>query len=131
MALSTQGFTEFTSRWAPFILRTFDLGKRHAAKDREVALGSPVFAVLGTDTDDPVVWISAGQALARVLLRAQAEDIAASFLNQPVEVGELRARLNDAIGRQGFSQMVLRLGYGTEIPATPRRAVRDVLIQRH
>jgi nitroreductase len=131
MALSTQGFSEFTSRWAPLILRTFDLGKGHAAKDRDIALGSPVLAVLGTDTDDALAWISAGQALARVLLRGQAEDISASFLNQPIELRELRPRLCEAVGRSGFPQVLLRLGYGTEIEPTPRRSVSEVLLPRH
>lgn len=131
MALSTEGFSEFTSRWGPLILRTFDLGKGHAAKDRDIALGSPVLAVLGTDTDDATAWMSAGQALARVLLRAQAEDISASFLNRPIEVRELRPRVCEALGRFGFPQVLLRLGYGTEVNPTPRRAVREVLLSRH
>jgi len=129
MALSTQGFNELTARWAPIILRTFDLGKGHAARDRDIAMGSPVLAVLGTDNDDAVAWMAAGQALGKVLLTAQEEGVSASFLNQPVEVRELRPRLGEAVGRTGFPQVLLRLGYGPEVKAAPRRSLSEVLLQ--
>jgi hypothetical protein len=70
----------------------------------------------------------AGQALERVLLRAQAEGVSASFLNQPVEVRELRLRLRDALGERGFPQGVLRMGYGPPVRPTPRRPVTEVLV---
>ena len=67
----------------PLVIRTFDLGEGRGAKDREIALDSPVLAVLGTDSDTAADWMKAGQALANVLLRARVEDLWASFLNQP------------------------------------------------
>jgi hypothetical protein len=82
------GLSELTSDYAPVLLRTFDLGNGRAAKDRELATGSPVLAVLGTNGDTPQDWLCAGQALARVLLRARAEGVWASYLNQPIEVAE-------------------------------------------
>ena len=84
------GFEDLASYVGPVVLRTFDLGGGQAAKDRELAARSPVLAVLGTDGDRPADWLRAGLALARVLLRARAEGVAASFLNQPIEVAELR-----------------------------------------
>ena len=95
----------------------------------EASAGSSrVLAVLGTRSDTPNDWLTAGQALERVLLRAQAEGVSASYLNQPVEVGEMRFRLRDAVGEHGFPQIVLRLGYGPEVGPTPRRSVDEVLI---
>ena len=61
-----------------------------------------------------------GQALQAVLLRATAEGLSASFLNQPVELSYLRTRLGFAIGRHNYPQMVLRLGYGPEVTPSPR-----------
>ncbi len=109
----------------PFVIRTFDTGKGQAAKDSQLAEGSPVLAVLGTEDDTPPEWLAAGQALARVLLRARAEGVWASFLNQPIEVPELRPRLRDAIGQSGFPQLLLRMGYGPEVRPTPRRPAEE------
>jgi len=122
------GVGDLMSMAGPFSIRTFDTGKGHAAKDRQLAEGSPVLAVLGTEVDAPPEWLAAGQALARVLLRARAERVWASFLNQPIEVPELRPRLRDAIGESGFPQLLLRMGYGSEVRPTPRRSAEEVLI---
>jgi nitroreductase len=124
------GLGSLTSNLAPIVVRTFDFGKGQAAKDRQLAAGSPVLAVLGTNANAPENWLSAGQALERVLLRAGAEDISASFLNQPIEVPELHASLREALGLKGVPQLLLRLGYGPKVKPTPRRTAGEVLMRR-
>ena len=124
------GFGDVMGAAGPLVVRTFDIGMGQAARDRELALGSPVLAVLGTAADGVHHWVAAGQALARVLLRASVDGVVASFLNQPVEVPSLRPELQAIVGGPGYSQIVLRLGYRTEAPvrATPRRPLDDVLL---
>ena len=112
----------------PLVVRTFDMGDGQAATDHDLASGSPALGVLITDGDSLLDWLTAGQALARVLLRARAQEVWASFLNQPIEVPALRMRVPHAIGHAGFPQAILRFGFGNEVNATPRRAVDDVLI---
>jgi len=125
------GMSEAASLASPLLVRTFDLGQGRAARDRELAAGSPVLAVLGTDEEDTLAWLEAGEALARVLLRARRDGVWASFLNQPVEVPELRAELREVLGRSGHPQMILRLGTSETTPRpTPRRGVAEVLWMR-
>lgn len=38
---------------APLVIRTFDVGSRQAAAHRQLALESPLLAVLSTITDTP------------------------------------------------------------------------------
>ena len=121
------GLSDLAARAAPLVLRRFDIGGGRAARDHELAVGSPILAVLGSDGDREADWVRTGEALAHVWLRATAAGLAASFLNQPVEVRELRGRLQDTIGKSGHAQLVLRMGYGTGVPATPRRPIYDVL----
>lgn len=123
-----QGMHDLFSCATPIVIRTFDLGEGQAAKDRDIAIYSPALAVLCTDTDAPPAWLAAGQALDRVLLRARADDVWASFLNQPIEIPELRERLSEVLGGHCFPQLVLRLGYGSDVRPTPRRNVEEVLI---
>lgn len=104
---------------AHFAVRTFDLGDHTAARDRQLAEGSPLLAVLGTETDDDAAWIAAGRALSRVLLAATAGGISASFLNQPIEVAALRPRLAEIAGKDGHPQLLLRFGHGPHV--APRR----------
>jgi iron-sulfur cluster repair protein YtfE (RIC family) len=116
-------FTPF----APLLVRTFDIGKGTAAHDRKIAECSPALAVIGTPDDTPRDWLAAGQALARVLLRATQDEVSASFLNQPIEVAELRASVS-RLAQVGVPQLVLRLGYGPAVTPTPRRPLTDVVV---
>jgi nitroreductase len=122
------GVGDVLSLAGPLVIRTFDLGNGQAAKDRELVEHSPVLSVLGTDGDSPVEWLAAGQAMQRSLLFACSRGLTASYLNQPVEVPDLRLRLAEAIGRSGQRpQLVLRFGYGPDVRPAPRKSVVDVL----
>ncbi len=88
-----------------------------------------MLAVLGTDGDSTACRLDAGRALARVLLRATQDDVSASFLNQPVELEDLRPKVATLADHAGVAQLVLRFGYGPQTYPTPRRPVRDVLLQ--
>jgi hypothetical protein len=111
-----------------FVVRTFDLGEGQAARDREIAIHSPVIAVLSTPADSRRDWLNAGMALSGVLLRAQVEDVSASFLNQAVEVPQTREGLEALLSENGRAQLLLRFGFGKEIEPTPRRTVQDFLL---
>lgn len=121
---------DLVSYAGPFFVRTFDWGNRQAARDRELAVGSPVLAVLGTDSDTPRDWLRAGEALAMVLLDATSEGLRTAFLNQPIEVAEVRPSLRRLVaertGHFGAPQLVVRLGYGPEAAPTPRRPANEV-----
>lgn len=88
---------------------------------------TPTIALLSTTQDGPVDWVRAGQALQRALLVATNEGIAASFMNQPLELPDLRWLVRSPITGRGHTQMILRMGYGVPVPATPRRPLDQVL----
>lgn len=121
------GLGDVMSAAGPLVVRTFDVGRGQAARHHDLAQGSPMLALLGTAQDSPRDWLTAGQALAHVLLRAQVDGVAASFLNQPIEVDRLRLRTQGLTARAGFPQMLLRLGIARPSRATPRRPVTAVL----
>lgn len=123
----SMGLGDVMSAAGPLVVRTFDVGRGVAARDRDLATGSPMLALLGTRRDTPGDWLAAGEGVAHVLLRAQVDGVSASFLNQPIEVPELRPRLQCVAGRDGFPQLLLRLGFAPPVPATPRRPVSEVL----
>ncbi|MFI6624996.1 Acg family FMN-binding oxidoreductase [Streptomyces sp. NPDC050528] len=85
----------------------------------------PSIAVLSTLHDRRTDWLRAGEALERVLLVATAHGVRASLLHQALEWPDLREHLAD--DRREHAQMVLRLGYGPQGPASPRRTARQVL----
>jgi nitroreductase len=86
----------------------------------------PRLAVLSTGGGSRKDWLHAGQALQRVLLTATARGIAAAPLTQPLEMSDAWL-VRDPRSGSGHPQMILRLGYGLPVPATPRRPVSDVV----
>ncbi len=125
------GIRDWMSFAGPALIRTFSRGNGQAAHDVDIAVHSPVLAVLGTDVDDARIWLKAGQAMERVLLTAEANGVAVSHLNQPIEIEDLRSRLATIVGHEsGFPQLLLRLGYGPEVPHTPRRDLQSFLLRQ-
>jgi hypothetical protein len=127
-AFGVQGLPPFMAPGLSGLLKLADLGGLTAARNRRLAESSPVLAVLGSADDTPEAWLAAGQALQSVLLHAAAAGLSASFLNQPVQVRQLRADLLYLVGRTGHPQALIRLGYGTSINPTPRRPLREIVV---
>jgi nitroreductase len=116
---------------APLGRRVVELvnsGRLSGFRDRRLALNAPALLVLGTSQDAPKAWMAAGQALARVLLHAAARGVWACYLNQPLQVPELRRELAALLELEGSPHLLLRLGAGETLPHTPRRDVEQVLL---
>ncbi|MDX1655511.1 MAG: nitroreductase [Candidatus Competibacteraceae bacterium] len=128
--MSAEGFgmPDLLSPVGALVIRTFDMGNGVAAQDQQIAAGSPALAALLTSQDSPQEWLRTGEALARLLLILTARGATAAYLNQPVEVEALRAKLQEVLGAQGMPQLLLRMGYGPKIEPAVRRAVDEVLI---
>ncbi|WP_228980876.1 nitroreductase family protein [Streptomyces sp. DH12] len=102
-------------------------GRRIEGRAAAVFERSPCLAVLGTRGDAREDWLRAGQAMERVLLQATLDGLAASLNSQALEWRELRWLLRDPLSETGHPQMLIRLGYGPDVPPTARRPVSDVL----
>jgi nitroreductase len=89
--------------------------------------GDPLVVVVGTLLDLPLARLQAGQAMQRVLLFATAAGLSASFLSEVVELPATRRQLRDLIVGGLWPQAVLRLGYSSPGPASPRRDLEDVV----
>ena len=87
---------------------------------------APQLVVLSTQGNNKEDWLRAGQALQRVLLTATQHGLAVSPLTQPLETHDAWL-VRDPGAASGWPQLILRIGYGLPVPATPRRPVSDVL----
>jgi hypothetical protein len=121
------GMSDAAALVQPMLIRVQNRGGSEADRERRRVLGTKALLVLSTRRDGNAEWVRAGEALQRVLLRAAAAGLFASYFAQPIETPELRSKLAEAIGEPGAPQVMFRLGYGLEPRPTPRRAVEDVL----
>lgn len=110
-----------------WVLRDYSAGQAHQRVDGKDFEPNPVIAVIGTFHDLPLAHLQAGQALQRVLLAATAAGLSASLLSQVVEVPATRTPLRKLIAGGLWPHAVLRLGYGSAVPSTPRRDLADVV----
>jgi hypothetical protein len=126
-AAGAPALLDFATPLAASAIRTFDLGDGLAARHLALAHGAPLLACIATTRDDRDAWLSAGQALERMLLVAAQAGFTASYLNQPIEVETLRARLGQLLGLNGAPQLLLRIGQGPRMPHAPRRPLDAVV----
>ena len=124
------GMSDLVARLAPRVMRAIPMGGTQSRRDRQLAMDAPLLIALKTTGDTPRHWMAAGQALQLVLLVAAAHGISASFLNQPLQVPELRTQLHSSLGLSGFPQVILRMGYATSSTGTPRRSLAEVFDYR-
>lgn len=92
----------------------------------EAGYDAPVLLVVGSPDDSRPAVLRAGQAMQRLLLRARAEKLAASYLNGTLHVPRLRKEVGGLL-EVPAPQVVVRLGYGELVRPTPRRGVAEVL----
>jgi hypothetical protein len=98
--------------------------------DQFFSTSTGVVAVLTTRGDSRQDWITAGQALQRVLLHASAHGLSAAFHTQALEMFHLREFLRQELCSQEYPQMIMRLGITFDDSQGVRRPVTDVLEER-
>ncbi|MGJ6964346.1 Acg family FMN-binding oxidoreductase [Streptosporangium sp. G11] len=98
--------------------------------DQSLSVSTGVVAVLTTKGDSRQDWITAGQALQRVLLHASAHGLSAAFHTQALEMPHLREFLRQELCSQEYPQMIMRLGITFDDGRGVRRPVAEVLEER-
>jgi nitroreductase len=91
-----------------------------------------VLLALGTNDDDDVARLRAGEATSLVLLTATALGLASCAVTEPLEFSETRSAIRaEAFDDEQFPQMLLRVGWAPinadPLPSTPRRPLDEVV----
>ncbi|MGH3598322.1 MAG: Acg family FMN-binding oxidoreductase [Mycobacterium sp.] len=91
-----------------------------------------VILALGTQTDDRLARLRAGEATSVVLLTATSMGLASCPITEPLEISRTRDAVRaDVFGATGYPQMLLRLGWtpinADPLPATRRRELDDIV----
>jgi nitroreductase len=90
-----------------------------------------VMVALGTENDDDLARLRAGEATSLVLLSATAMGLASCLVTEPLAMDETREAVRaDTFGSSGHPQMLVRVGWAPvnadPLPATPRRSLPEV-----
>ena len=109
----------------------FDLAFTAKAENNRLAeqvRSSAGLAVFISEKDDKPHWVQAGRSYQRFALQATAIGLRHAFVNQPVDVPEMRAELSKLLELgNGRPDLVVRFGYGKAMPKSLRRPVEEVM----
>jgi nitroreductase len=111
-----------------WVLRDFTAGQGRVRVEGKDFESDPLLVVLCSFHAGPLAELQAGQALQRLLLDATSLGLSASFLSQPIEVPLIRAKLRRALETTLDPQAILRIGFGSPVPPSPRRPVAELLM---
>jgi hypothetical protein len=86
-----------------------------------------VVGLLTTAADRQVDWVSAGQALQRILLIASASGAAVALHSQPTELPWVRELIRAKLSDNAYPHLVLRIGMVIQAAVSVRRDPDEVL----
>jgi hypothetical protein len=103
--------------------------QQQADTDAKKLRSSSGAVVIASKSDDKTAWVRTGQVYERLALQLTSLNIKSAFLNQPIEIADLRGQLQTAIGRgSALPQLLVRFGYADTMPRSLRRPVEQVLM---
>jgi hypothetical protein len=123
------GVPEVASGAAAWLLRHFDFGEWHADRDRRLVTKASLLMLVSAD-DDRTSLVRAGEVLERLLLTITKVGLHYSFMNQPIQVNQLRDRVGMLSHSQRPPQLLLRIGHAAVVDRPmPRRPVESVIVR--
>lgn len=103
--------------------------QQQADADAKKLRSSPGVVVIASRLDDKTSWVRTGQVYERLALKMTTLNIKSAFLNQPIEVAQLRSQFQSAMGLDtSLPQLLLRFGYADPMPRSLRRPIEQVII---
>lgn len=116
-------------RWlGKFLISSASSGQQNATDEKNLRSSSGMI-VIASEQDDQRHWIDTGRLYERLALTMTNCGLKVAFLNQPIEIGPLRAQLQSHLNLgSAHPQLLLRYGYASEMPRSLRRPVEEVLI---
>ena len=112
------------------ILRFVLTGESQARTDERNIRSAPLIALFIAEREEPASWVETGRVYERFALQATALGIRSAFINQPIEVRDLRPQLNALLGlRTEAALLMLRVGHGPQAPFSLRRPVEQVILK--
>ena len=110
------------------IVRAMLNSKKQNTSDGQKIHSSSHLVLLTSQENTQPAWIETGRILQRLLLHLTQAGLAHAYLNQPCEVPALNHKLRaKLLGNAEFAQILLRIGYGKQLPNSLRRPVQSAI----
>lgn len=115
-------------RWLGQMFVSGTKPKQQADSDAQKLRSSPSAVIIAAESDDKTTLVRTGQVYERLALTMTSLGIRSAFLNQPIEVADLRPQFQRAAGLgASLPQLLVRFGYADLMPSSFRRPVEEVI----
>lgn len=113
----------------PMMFELFITKEGENARLAEQVRSSSGLVAFIAPSDNSAGWVAAGRAYQQFALQATVDGVKHAFVNQAVEVPEVRRELRSLLGAgERRPSLLLRFGFGPPMPRSLRRSVHDVLV---
>src|SRR5574341_84423 len=117
-------------RWLGQMLVAGTKPQQQADIDAKKLRSSSGAIVVTSETDDKTAWVRTGQVYERMALKMTSLNIKSAFLNQPIEVAEVRGQFQSVVGLgNALPQLLVRFGYADPMPRSLRHPIEQMLMQ--
>lgn len=115
-------------RWLGEMFVSGTKPQSQADADAKKLRSSAGAVLVSSESDTPESWVRSGQVFERLSLQLTSLDLKSALLNQPIEVPELRAEFQTAMGLgKNQPQLLMRYGVADDMPYSLRRPLDEVL----
>lgn len=129
LAVATMGSPSMPKFVGKAIVKAFLKPKTQNKSDIKKVGSSSHLVLFTVNQNSPKKWILLGETLERFLLETTRMGIANAYMNQPCEVPLLVKKIKENILLNGeYPMLLLRLGYTSPMPYSPRKSVDSVII---
>jgi len=111
-----------------FVLKNFVTAKsenKRLLKQLEKTAAVAIFTTPGNALEN---WIQTGMVFQRFALTATKLGLNHSYINSPCQIAQVRDRMMNDLGLDGFPQLLIRLGYSQKMHSSFRRRIHDVIL---
>lgn len=116
-------------RWLGQMFVSGTQPQQQADSDARKLRSSPGAVVIASESEDKSSLVRVGQVYERLALTLTSLGIRSAFLNQPIEMAELRSQFQNAVDLgSSLPQLLVRFGYADVMPHSLRRPVEDVIV---
>ncbi len=119
-----------TPRWlGKIIMKALATSEKKARMAEKLIRTSSELILFTVEKNDRHHWVDLGRSFERVALTATTLNIKMAHMNMPCEVPQVRRDLQKHLGMDEEQPLLLlRIGYGPDMPRSPRRPVQNVLV---
>ncbi len=116
-------------RWLGAMVVSGTKPQQQADADAKKLRSSPGAVVVTSTSEDKSAWVRTGQVYERLALTMTSLNIKSAFLNQPIEVADVRGQFQSALGLgAALPQLLVRFGYAEAMTRSLRRPVEQVIM---